>query len=102
MSPPALAPTRLSDEQLEAPLAIWLAFASGRDGHGEVDEAAPLEKWPRLRPQSRVVDAAPFSSRAFANRAPCGKHLDETGNRGEPRALVRPEGATGVRARLRR
>jgi hypothetical protein len=45
------------------------------------------------------VDVLSLLFRRLRNRAPGGEHLDEAGDRGESRVVVRPEGSTSARAR---
>jgi hypothetical protein len=52
--------------------------------------------------QNRVVHVLPLRLRRLRIRARGGEHLDEPGDRGERRVVVRPEGSTGARARQRR
>ena len=53
-------------------------------------------------PQIRVLCVVPLRFRCLCYRVPGGDQLKETGNRSEPRAVVRPEGSTSARARQRR
>ena len=57
------------------------------------------EKQSRLARQSRVVYVLPLRLRCLRNRAPGGEHLDETGDRGEPRVVARPNSVTSARVR---
>ena len=49
------------------------------------------EKPPRPARQNSTVDVLPLRFRLLRNRAPGGEELNETGDRGQPRVVVRPE-----------
>ena len=74
--------------------------ASGCDGDGEAERRSFAAKQPRLNA------SAPRRGRSASTPAPAesaagGEHLQETGVRGEPRVVLRPNSATSPRARQR-
>ena len=67
-----------SDERLESPIGICFELREWRVGRGESGGAARSSRSSRASArQNSAVDA--------------GEHLDETGDRGEPRVVVRPD-----------